>query len=214
MSKKLVIFGASGHGKVVSDAARRASWMVLGFGDDDAAKIGLKVCGCPVIAGSLSETVRVARGSAADIVVAVGNNEARRRIHENLVAQGVPLATVIHPDAVISETASIGAGSVVFAGVIVNADARVGDNVILNTGAIIEHDNVIGDHAHISPGATLGGTVSVGEETHVGIGATIKNNLSIGARSIVGAGAVVVANIPDDVVAYGCPARVKRSNES
>lgn len=214
MSKRLLIYGASGHGKVVLDAAEAASWEVLGFADDDPTKDGMELCGCSVVACGLAETVNLAEHTETSVVVAVGSNKQRRRILETLSAAGVTIATVIHPDAVISETASIGRGSVIFAGVVVNADAKVGDNVILNTGATIDHDNVIGDHAHISPGANLGGTVSVGEETHVGIGATVSNNLSIGARSIIGAGAVVVRDIPDDVVAYGCPARVVRRNQS
>lgn len=213
MSKQLLILGASGHGKVVLEAASLSSWDVLGFADDDAKKLGQELCGHRVICCGLKERVQLARDSGASIVVAVGHNETRRQLYEELCKEGVPVATVIHPAATIAASATIGPGSVVFAGVVVNADTRVGKNVILNTGVTVDHDNVIGDHVHISPGAHLGGTVLVGDETHIGIGATVSNNLSIGARTIVGAGAVVVRDIPADVLAFGCPAKVIRSSQ-
>ena len=54
------------------------------------------------------------------------------------------------------------------------------------------------------------GTVVVGRETHLGVGVSVRNNLTLGARSVVGVGAAVVADLPDDVVAVGVPARVVR----
>ena len=43
----------------------------------------------------------------------------------------------------------------------------------------------------------------------VALGATVVSAMTVGARTIVGAGAVVVTNIPDDVVAFGVPARIR-----
>lgn len=50
--------------------------------------------------------------------------------------------------------------------------------------------------------------VRIGSRAFVGTGATILRNVSIGENAIVGAGAVVVADVPDNAVAVGVPARV------
>lgn len=211
-SKRLVVFGASGHGAVVADAASLAGFDVLGFADDDPAKAGLGLLDWSVVAIGVDAVARLCREARASVVVSIGSNRARQVVLERLVDKGLSLATIVHPTATISRFATLGAGTVVFAGVIVNAGARIGSNVILNTAASIDHDNVIGDHAHVSPGARLGGTVCVGTGTHVGIGAAVRNNLRIGAWTLVGAGSVVVKDIPDHVVAFGNPARVVREN--
>jgi sugar O-acyltransferase (sialic acid O-acetyltransferase NeuD family) len=206
----LVIFGCGGHGKVVADAALAAGYDVLGFADDDPASRDDTILGLPVLAIGIEETRELCNARSADLVLAIGDNRRRAHVFDRALSFGLRMATIIHPSAVVAPTASIGAGTVVFARAVVNPDCRVGDDVIINTAASLDHDNVIGTHAHVSPGAVLGGTVVVGEGTHVGIGVSVRNNVTIGAWSVVGAGAAVVGDIPDDVVAYGVPARTIR----
>lgn len=47
MSKKLVIIGASGHGKVIADIALKIGYEVIGFLDD--ADTLQETCGFPVL---------------------------------------------------------------------------------------------------------------------------------------------------------------------
>jgi acetyltransferase EpsM len=208
--RRLLVYGAGGHAKVVADAAISMGYRVMGFLDADPSKVGLRVLGLPVLLADAGEAVAVCRDKDAEVVVAVGANAARMRVFETLRSASVPIATIIHARAVVAGSAVVGEGTVVFAGVVVNPETRVGRNVILNTSASVDHDNRIGDHAHLSPGVHTGGTVTVGEGTHVGIGASIRNNIEIGAWSVVGAGSVVVKDLPDSVVAYGVPARIVR----
>lgn len=214
MSESVVVFGCGGHGTVVADAAIAAGWSVAGFADDDPAREGTHVLSLPVVAIGVAAAAAYCREHDAHAVVGLGSNALRRRIFEQLEGEGISLATIIHPSAIVAPSVAVGRGTVVFAGVVINPSSTIGANVILNTSCSIDHDNTLGDHVHVSPGAHTGGTVSIGEATHVGIGATVSNNLSVGAWSIVGAGAVVVRNLPDRVVAYGTPARVRRANDS
>lgn len=205
MKRHLLVIGAGGHAKVVIDAARRSGcWHVIGLLDDASAAVGSTVLGVPVL-GEVTQ-LSVLRNDAW-VVVAIGHNATRSRIQGQLGKSGVPLATVVHPAAVIADSVTLGAGCVVMAGVVVNADAVLGEGVILNTGATIDHDCRIGSFAHIAPGVHLCGGVQVGEETLLGVGASAIPSIEIGSAAIVAAGAVVVRNVRNGATVAGVPAR-------
>lgn len=144
--------------------------------------------------------------AAFDLVVAV-QGKARKELCERLAMRGATLPVVAHPAAVLSTTATIGAGTVISAGVIVQSDARIGRFCLLNTACTIDHDNVLGDFVSVSPGVHTTGHVTIGDHTFVGAGSVILNGLKVGRRATVGAGAVVIRDVPDDVTVVGNPAR-------
>lgn len=201
MNGRLLIIGAGGHGRVVADAALCAGWRDVAFLDDDPLQ--KESGGLPVL-GPVSTAVEY---QDADFVIAIGNTEVRQRAQDALEKQGLRIATVIQPSAVISPNATIGVGSVVMAGAVINAGARVGRGCIVNTCASIDHDCAIGDFCHISVGAHLAGMVSMGEKTWVGIGAVVSNDLSICGDCTIGAGAVVIRDIDRPGTYVGVPAR-------
>lgn len=205
----LIVIGAGGHGKVVADVAVAAGFNVAGFVDDCATTAPLP--GFPLL-GCVSDVSHIiSKMPRAKVVVAIGDNTARKKVVELLQTWGVPIARVIHPSSVISPFAQIGIGTVILPSVVVNAGAVVGNHVILNTSCSVDHDCIIGDFAHISPGAHLTGKVNIGEGAHVGTGVAVIPGCSVGSWAVVGAGAVVVEDIPPKVVAVGVPAKVVRS---
>lgn len=194
--KKLVIIGASGHGKVIADIATLNGYEDIVFLDDDE---NIKTCaGFPVVG-------RVADGvvMTGDKIVAIGNAETRERIQGKLDN----VVTLIHPNAVISRRVQIGRGSVIMAGAVINSDSVVGNGVIINTGASLDHDCVIEDFAHVSVGAHIAGTVRVGRRAWIGAGAVVINNLNICGDCMIGAGAVVVRDISEPGTYIGLPAK-------
>jgi len=205
----LLIYGASGHAKVVLDAALSCpGFHVVGLLDDNPSLHGKAIWDVPIL-GGFAELERQ-QGSGALLVLAVGANDTRQKLAKRVAHLGYPFATVVHPSAQVGRGVVLGAGTVVMAGVAINADTQVGAHAIVNTGAMIDHDSVIGDFAHISPGAHLPGEVRVGTLVLVGVGASVIPRISIGEGAIVGAGAVVVKDVPPWVVVAGVPARVIR----
>lgn len=211
-SRRLIVHGAGGHGKVVAEAAASSGWHVLGFTVDGPGAPEDGLLGLPVLARTIDELRDLCLRENASAIVAVGDNAARKEIFERCLRAGIPLATIVHRGALVSPSARLGRGAVVLAGAAINASAELGDDAIVNTAASVDHDAVLEDHVHISPGAHLGGAVRIGEGTHVGIGASVRNNVAVGRWSVIGAGSAVVGDIPDRVVAYGVPARVVRAN--
>ena len=203
MKDKLIIIGASGHGKVVADIAIKMNkWQSIVFLDDDQAikiSIGLEVIGKTADAFTYKDE--------ADFFVAIGNNAVREKVQEKLIEDGLNVVSLIHPSAVIGTDVEIGIGSVVMAGVVVNSSTRIGKGCIINTSSSLDHDNVIEDYVHISPGVRTAGSVEIGKRTWVGIGSVISNNVNICSGCKVGAGAVVVKDITEPGTYVGVPVR-------
>lgn len=204
---RLAIFGAGGHGKVVAETALASGWQEVAFYDDEFPD--KKFTGNIVISGKL-ENLITDINSYDGCHVAIGTNNIRFDLIEKIKAIGVSFPNIIHPSAIISNTASLADASCIMSGVIVNAGSEIGTGVILNSASLVEHDCKIEDAVHIGPGVLLGGGVTVGSRSWVGIGATVIHAIKIGADAIVGAGSVVVRDVPNGVISVGAPSRVIR----
>lgn len=197
--KKLVIIGASGHGKVIADIAVKSGYEEIVFLDDDNQ---IKECaGFPVV-GKTSDANKI----HGDKIVAIGNANIRERIQNGLN----DVVTLIHPSAVISRRTEIGEGTVIMAGAVVNSDTVIGKGCIINTGATVDHDCRIDDYVHVSVGAHVAGTCEIGKRTWIGAGATVSNNITICGDSMIGAGAVVIKDIEKPGTYIGVPAKENR----
>ena len=197
----LLVLGAGGHGRVVADAALRSGrWLEVSATDRDAAR-----CSRELLPGVHVTAPGVALPAATAVHIAIGNAQARQAETESVGAHR--LATVIHPDASVSDHAQIGAGCFVAARSVIAPQARLGMGVIVNHGAVVDHDVEVGDFCHIAPNATLGGNVSVGKRVLVGAGASVLPGLSICDDATIGAGSVVNASITGTGVYAGVPAR-------
>jgi len=138
---RVLIWGGGGHGKVVSDVARAAGLEIIGFIDADIRKLNsiVEPGGARVVL-TQQDFLRQIREAelplgAQAVVLAVGDNVARCNCRKNLSAR--LLASVVHPSAVICNSAQIEAGAVIMPGAIVNAAAIVGPGAVINTGAIV-----------------------------------------------------------------------------
>lgn len=189
------LFGASGHANVIKDIIE-AEGNSVGCLYDDAHH-------CENIHG-----VQVYKASDCDVegplIISIGSNRVRE-----IIANRYPVAyaTAIHPSAIVSKYATVGAGTVVMQGVIIQSDAKIGKHCIVNTGASIDHECELGDYVHISPHTTLCGNVRVGKGSWIGAGATVIPGVKIGEWCTVGAGAVVLHDINDNSVVAGIPAK-------
>lgn len=201
MRKKLIIIGASGHGKVVADIAIKMNqWQEIVFMDNNESltqSLGLDVIGTTDDAFKYK--------IEADFFVAIGNNQIRKDIQEKLLSGGCNVVRLIHPQAILGLDVQIGVGTVIMAGVVINSSSRVGNGCIINTSSSIDHDNDIGDYVHVSPGARTAGIVSIGSRTWLGVSSTVSNNIKICHDCTIGAGSVVIRDIVKPGIYFGVP---------
>jgi len=209
---KLLIYGAGGHGRVVLDAARASGcFRGYAFVDEGEGLAGKQVDGVAVHA-TPDEVLR--EEGYWQAVVALGDPWLRLDAVQQISRLAVPFATVVHPFAWVSTLATLGEGTVVFAGAVIQLGAHIGQHAIINTSASVDHDCHIGDFAHISPGAHLAGTVAVGRLAHVGMGSSVIPGVVIGEKAVVGAGAVVIRDVPAGVTVVGVPAVPTSASEN
>lgn len=214
--KRLVIWGSGGHGREVLELVadlnqRRPTWEVCGWLDDQAARHGLEVAGLRVLGG----VDWWQPGFDGEVIVAVGDSQARARIVERLaMLTSLRYATLVHPSARLGRGVEVGEGAMIFAGVLTTVDARIGAHAIVNLGVSISHDCSVGDFATLGPGVRLAGAAQVGRGCNLGMQSSVLPGCEVGDFSIVGAGATVTRSLPSGVVAYGTPARVVRRLDS
>lgn len=198
----LYLYGAGGHAKVVIDILEQLDIKIEAVIDDD--ELLNSIMGYPVYRKDFLSSV----DPQSEVLVTIGNNEIRKRIAENV---GLSICnTIVHPSAIISKYAEVGEGTVIIQGAILQAEAKIGSHCIVNTGATVGHECVVSDYVHIASNATLCGNVSVGECSWVGAGSVVIPGIKIGRNCMIGAGSVVVKDIPDNVVVYGNPAKIKK----
>lgn len=196
----MLLYGASGHGKVIVDCLESQEHEVTGIFDDFTELVSLN--GIDVL-GEYDEEYM----PDDQIIVSVGNNETRRKLVARVKHT---FGKISHKSALLSRYSSVGKGSVIMHGVVVQSGSRIGDHVILNTGCTVDHDCSVHDFVHLSPQVTLCGGVQVGEGTHIGAGTTVIPKVSIGKWCIIGAGAVITQNLPDYSFVVGVPGKVIR----
>lgn len=119
---------------------------------------------------------------------------------------------------IIGDDVSIGSHTVI------ERDNRIGCNVRIHSNCFIPEFVIIEDKVWIGPCVTIlnilhppcprfddcARSVHIKKNAKIGGNVTIGPRVTIGENSFIGMGSVVTEDIPDDVVAYGNPARVKK----
>lgn len=202
---RVAVIGAGGHAKVIIDLLRGSGHEVVAC--LDAGREGQTVCGIPVLGDEQIVLPELAAKGVDAVFVALGDNRLRQKIVARVAGMGFEMISAIGRSAVISPSATIGAGCAIMEGAIVNADSRIGNFAIINTNASVDHDCVVGDFTHIAPGSVLAGGVNVGREVFLGAGTRVIPGITVKEGSVVGAGAVVVRNIDTAGTWVGLPAK-------
>lgn len=206
----IVIFGSSGHSKVVIDILKeQKKYNILGIYVDTEDDQSKWISGYKVL-GKIDGNFICSKG-----IVAIGDNFGRMKVVQRILEfnEDFKFVNAIHPSSVISNNVHLGSGIVVVAGVIINSSVVIGNHSVINTSSSIDHDVVIGEFSSLAPGTTIGGKTKIGNLTTIALGANVIQNISIGNGVLIGAGATVVNDIPNEVMALGLPAKVIRTRK-
>jgi sugar O-acyltransferase (sialic acid O-acetyltransferase NeuD family) len=206
---RILIVGAGGFGREVLQWARDAwparSSLIGGFLSDDLYRLDGFSLGVRILS-----TVSEFRPSDGDyLILAIGVPYVRRRVTEQLLEIGSQFLTLVHPQAIVAKTASVGKGSVICPFAVVSESGKLGDFVLLNYYASIGHDAWAGDYSVLSPYATLGGGARVDCDVFLGVHASVGPGKRVGNRSKVSSNSCVLSDSGPDSIVYGVPGRVR-----
>jgi len=207
---RYAIWGSAGHAKVLASLIALRGGTVIALFDNRNVPPALP--GVPVHVGEAGfGRWADAMADLAEVsgLVAIGGERGRDRIaiQQLFRTRGLRLDSLVHPQASVCASASLGAGTQVLALAVVAADARIGEACIVNHRASIDHECVVGDGVHVAPGATVCGCVTLHDNVMVGAGAVVLPRVTIGENCVIGAGAVVTRDVPAGSVVVGNPAR-------
>jgi sugar O-acyltransferase (sialic acid O-acetyltransferase NeuD family) len=205
----MIIIGAKGFAKEVLEVLHRHDMTGnLAFYDDVSPDAPAMLFGRFPVYRNLEQ---VADHFKTDrrFTIGVGNPALRKTLSERFTAVGGELTSAVSDQAAIgSYGVTIGHGSNVLAGVSISNDVNIGAGCLMYYNVVVTHDCTVGDFVELSPSVTLLGRCQVGSFTHIGAGSIVLPDVKIGSNVIIGAGSLVTKDIPDNVLAYGHPAKV------
>ena len=182
---------------------------IVGIFDDDVASHGALIEGVRVVGGTGSVPAGV------NLLIAIGQNETRKKIALRLDEVGASYGRPFWPrnGALVSESATVGAGTYIGPGVVVGPRASIGRHCILQPGAFVAHDALIGDYAFVGGRAMVAGFSALDEGAMLGMGAIVAPKKRVGAWTTVMTQSAVVSDIPEHVTCGGVPAAVMSESE-
>jgi sugar O-acyltransferase (sialic acid O-acetyltransferase NeuD family) len=209
----VVVIGASGHARVVAEAAELSHHAVAGYlAPEPLAEADQLLHEYLGNDDKLPDLI----GQGFQFCIGLGFVNAagaarRRQLLDRLPQDRLPV--IRHPSSIVSRYSNCGAGAMIAAGATVGTRAVIGAGAIINTGSIVDHDSTVGENTHVAIGAKIAGGVRIGENCLIGAGAVVLQGMVIGNNAVVGAGAIALRNVPDGATVFGNPARILRISQ-
>jgi sugar O-acyltransferase (sialic acid O-acetyltransferase NeuD family) len=213
--KNIVLIGGGNQANCIIDVIEKENkYKIVGI-IDSIHDVGSERFGYTIIGRQENLIELVKQYNIDGGIISIGDNWSRFYVYNKIIEQipNFEFFNAIHPSVPIGRGVKLGKGIVAMPGCVFMPNAVIGDLTVFLTGAQVEHDCVVGDFASISAGSVTGGYVKIGKFSAITLGVTILDRVEIGKNTVVGSGALVVKSLPDNVLAYGNPAKIIRERK-
>lgn len=183
----LVIVGAGGHGRSILELVRLSATHEVKAFLDDQQPPGTDILGVPVW-GPCADLAQLPSKGVNAVHVAIGHNATRQALAERAVSAGLSLATLVHPRAFVSPSATLGAGCAVMAFAALGTEAVLAQGAIVNIGAVVDHHARVGAFGHLGANATMAGGTRIGARAWLQAGAALGYGVHLADDTVVAAG--------------------------
>ncbi len=206
--KNLLIIGAGGCGREVLQWAKDINkiskkWNIKGFLDDNPQALDGLICNYSVVDNIDSYHIE----NEDEFVCCVGNSATRKNIIDKLKNKGAIFTSIIHPTAIVADSARLGDSVILYPYSIISDNAYIGNGCIINMHSTIAHDSTIGAYCTISAHCDVTGMCHLGKGVFMGSGARIVPNAKVGNDVFICAGSTVMSKIKDGLKVIGTPAK-------
>lgn len=211
----MLIVGAKGFAKEVVEIFHQlGNNEDIVFYDDVNKDIGDLLFDKYTILKNENQVIAYFKTNGNQFTIGIGNPKLRYLLFKKFTKLGGEYVSTISPLALIgSYEINIGMGSNILMNAVFSNSITIGIGCIIYYNVILTHDCELGDFVEVSPCAILLGRSKIGSFTQIGANVTILPDVIIGKNVLIGAGSVVTKDIPDNVVAFGSPAKVIRKLE-
>jgi len=203
----IIIVGAGGFGREVylwaKDSFSKDQYRIKGFLDDNPRILNNYNMDIGIIGDLDGYEIK----KQDRFVFAIGDIDVKKHLVTKLKEKGAKFLTLIHPTAIVANTAKIGQGVIICPFVTVSDYVQLGDFVMMNIYSSCGHDAKVGDYCILSPYATLNGFVILEDEVFLGTHSTIIPYKKIGYKSKISANSVVMRDVPANKMVFGVPGK-------
>ena len=163
--------------------------------------------------GEIKASLRHAKDLCRRLQTMTISDEGYREVIEELIP-GIPKSSAVCPPFHCDHGNGITIGENVFVNydcvMLDGGNIHIGDNVKIGPKCQLYTPHHPTDHVERREPKETAYPISIGDDTWLGGGVTVCPGVTIGRRCIIAAGAVVTRDIPDDCLAAGNPAVVKK----
>ena len=145
-----------------------------------------------------------------------GNQDPRIRkriCNDEIVGNGLKLATVVHPGVDVPEDLILEEGAVIYPGVCIGHEVTIGKGSLVNYLSLIGAGVRIGEFSFIGPMACLTADCSVGSLSIIGSSVSMMPGIRVGNECVIGMGSRVFTNVADQHRLVDLPRRYLRPTE-
>jgi len=203
----IIIVGAGGFGREVylwaKDSFNFSKYKIKGFLSNNKNDLGnfdikTQIIGDPDYY-EIKENDR--------FIFAIGDIDTKKRIVTNLKKRGAKFLTLVHPTAIVVDTAKIGEGAIICPFCLVSDNVRLDDFVMMNAYSSCGHDARIGKYCILSSYTAIAGFAVLEDEVFLGLHATVIPGKRVGCKSKISANSVVMRDVPPNKMVFGVPGK-------
>ena len=203
----IIIVGAGGFGREVYVWAKESfsnnQYRIKGFIDDNNNALDDYNLDIGII-GSIRDYIPDEQDR---FLIAVGNVNTKKSIITKLKEKDIKYINLIHPSAIIFDTAKIGKGVIICPLCIISDHVKIDDFVIINSYSTCGHDARIGKYCTLSSFVAVNGFGVLEDEVFLGTHSTVIPHKRVGYKSQVSANSVVMRDVPANKMVFGVPGK-------
>jgi sugar O-acyltransferase (sialic acid O-acetyltransferase NeuD family) len=214
--EKIIIVGCGEQARVTIDAIEdQDRYQIYGLVTNNDQELHQRVYGYEVICKDddvqrlLSENADI-KGYFLGVGVGTGSMARRFELYTWL-DKLLEAINIISPQSVISKYSRMGKGNFIEAYARIANGVTIGNHCLIQSFTSINHDQTICDNVLIGCNVSMAGK-RIGSHTTIADGSSIGFKKSVGENCLVTDGTVITKDLPDNVIAYGNPAKTMPRN--